>query len=365
MGRGHVTTLLFLPDGRTDDADFRWLRVGEDAVRGEGLPLDGDPVIAVAPADAVTLHWAELPSRSLAQATAAARLLATEASAAPPAQLHVAVGAAEEGAPERPIGVVDTDAMARWLAMLARAGIDPVAVVPAPMLLPRPEEGYVRAEIGGRGVVRGRTSGFAGEARITELITGGTPPAELDRGALDAALSVAVAAPTLDLRQGPFARRRRFAVDWRLVRRLANLLLAILAVTFAISLVRLARYSFAADTTEARADALAASGLPRGETVTDADRQLAERLGRIRGPGLGFTTTAAAAFAVIRAVPGTEVTGVEFSANGELRLTVAVEREALATDLKRALERSGFVVRASTFAAAGGRITGDLTVVPQ
>ncbi|SFP74405.1 type II secretion system protein GspL [Sphingomonas rubra] len=361
-----MTTLLFLPDG-ADDADFRWMRFGEGGLlaRGAGVPAGDDPVVAVVPAEAVALHWAELPARSPAQATAAARLLAAEASAAPVGELHVAVGAQEEGATERPIGVVGAGAMAGWLAMLARAGVDPVAVVPAPMLLPRPEQGYVRAEIAGRGVVRGRTSGFADEARLTELVTADSPPVPLNRGALDAALVAAAAGPALDLRQGPFARRRGFAIDWPLVRRLAVLALAILAVTLAISLVRLAKYSFAADATEQRADALAATGLPRGETITDPDRQLAERLGRTRGPGLGFTTTAAAVYAAVRSVPGTEVTAMDFTPDGAMRVTVSAEREALATDLLRAFQRAGLAARASTFTTGGGRVTGELTVSPR
>jgi general secretion pathway protein L len=355
-----VTTLLFLAHG---DADHRWMRFGDAPAHGDGLPTGDDPVVAVAPAEAVTLHWAELPARSLAQATAAARLLAAEASAQPAGELHVAVGPAE--ADGSPIGVVGAGAMAEWLAGLARVGIDPVAMIPAPMLLPRPDHGYVRADLAGRGVVRGHTSGFADEARLTELVTGDNPPAQLGRDAVDIALAAAIAAPALDLRQGPFARRRRFAIDWKLIRRLAWLASLILAITLAISLVRLAKYSFAADAAEARADALAATGLPRGETVTDPDRQLAERLGRKRGPGLGFTTTAAAAFAAIRGVPGTEVTAIDFTATGELRLSVATEREALATDLRTALERAGFTVRAGTFTATAGRVTGELTVTPR
>ena len=363
-----MTTLLFLPDAAAEPSDLaaiRWMRFGDGGLlaRGQGMPDGDDPIVAVAPADAVALHWAELPARSPAQSTAAARILAAEASATPIGELHVAVGEAE--GEERPIGVVGADAMVRWLALLAAAGVDPRAIVPAPMLLPRPDEGYWRAEIAGRGVVRGRTSGFADEARLTELVSGDTPPKPLDRGALDAALAAAAAAPPLDLRQGPFARRRRVAIDWALVRRLALLALAILTVTLAISLVRLVKYSFAADAAEARADALAATGLPRGETVTDPDRQLAERLGRSRGPGLGFTTTTAAVFAAVRGVPGTEITAFDFTPDGAIRLSVAAEREALATDLLRALERSGLDARASTFTAAGGRVTGELTVRPR
>lgn len=359
-----MTTLLFLPSGTTG---FRWMRLADQRVvdEGEGVPhgderTDG-ATIAVAPADAVTLHWAELPSRSTAQATAAARILATEASAAPLAELHVAVG--DEGRSDRPIGVVGIAVMQGWLRLLAEQGVDPAAVIPAPMLLPRPDEGYARGELAGSGVIRGTSSGFADEARLTAIVTGDTPPATIDRAMLEAALVAAVAAVPLDLRQGVFARRRRqFALDWPLIRRLAVLAGMILAVTLAISLVRIAKYSFGADMLEAQADVVARSGLPRGETVTDAARQLDERLSRVRGPGLGFSTTSAAIFAAVRATPGTEITALDFQPNGTVRLGVAVEREALATDLKRALEVAGFTVQAGVFQSAAGRVTGDLTI---
>ncbi|WP_299646703.1 type II secretion system protein GspL [Sphingomonas bacterium] len=355
-----TATLLFLPHR---DAPYRWWRMDAQGIaEGEGFPppAEDDRLIAVPPADAVTLHWAVLPTRSPAQATAAARILAGEASAVPAAELHVAVG--EEGTEERPIAVVGAAAMRTWLAELALAGLDPQAMVPAPMLLPRPDEGYTRAELAGGGVVRGRTSGFADEARLTELVTGGEDARVIGRDELTQALAAAIAAPALDLRQGPFARRRRRELDWALIRRLAWLALTILLVTLAIFVVRLAKYSFAADALEARAAALARTGLPRGETIVDADRQLAERLGAVRGPGLGFTGMAAAVFAAVRATPGTEVTGLDFQPTGNLKISVAAARESLPTDLKRAIERAGFVVDASTFTSANGRVTGDMTV---
>ncbi len=184
MGRGSVTALLFLPG---PDARYRWSRIagGRIVSEGEGLPPppnDGhgdEPVIAVTPADAVTLHWAELPARSPAQAIAAARILVAEASAVPASELHVALG--DDGGAERPIAVVGAERMRGWLAELAVAGIDPAAIVPAPLLLPRPDEGYARAELAGEGVVRGVTSGFADEARLTELITAGAEPRTIGR----------------------------------------------------------------------------------------------------------------------------------------------------------------------------------------
>lgn len=356
-----TATLLFLP-AHADDS-WRWLRLSDDGVveRGDGVPEgDGGEVIAVAPADAVTLHWGSLPARSPAQATAAARILVSEASAAPLDGLHVVVG--DEAQEERPIGVVAADRMRAWLDLLAGLGIDPATVVPAPMLLPRPEAGYVRADLGGQSVVRGTTSGFADEARLTALITGDHPPETLGREAVESAIVATAARPALNLRQGAFAKRKRRAIDWALLRRLAVLGGLVLLATLAIDLVRITKYSFAADAAEMRAEALAREGLPRGADTGDADRLLAERLSRLRGPGAGFSATAAALASAVRGVEGTELVALAFEPNGDLRATIAAEGEAQANQLVARLRESGFAVTASTFESNGQRLRGDLTV---
>lgn len=358
-----MSIVLFLP--RNPDDPWRWLRVadGRVAERGEGLPEIGDALVtAVTPAESVTLHWAELPDRSPAQAIAAARLLVAEASAGPVADLHVAVGR-EPDAAERPIGVVSAEAMQRWLALLAAQGIDPVALVPAPLLLPRPEEGWLRAELDGEAVMRGPGAGFADEPALTSLITGGEPPQTLSPDALDAAIAAAVTEPPLNLRQGAFARRTRRAVDWALVRKLGVLAAIILAVTVAIDLVRLARYSIDASRAEAETERVARLALPRGSPADgDAERLLGERLARLRGPGLGFTRMSAAVFAAVRDAGGSEVTRIAFDPVGELRVGLATDGEAQANAVKQALEAAGFEVSASPFSASGTRLNGEIAV---
>ena len=315
------------------------------------------------PADGVTLHWAELPDRSIAQAVAAARIAIAEASAAPLGDLHVAVGR-EDAADERPIGVVSLERMRTWLAVLASEGLDPDALIPAPMLLPRPDEGFVRAELAGQGVVRGAVSGFADDARLTELITGDTAPLTLDRDAVERAIIAAAADPALDLRQGPFAKRRERSIDWALMRRLAWLALAIFAVAVLVSLIQIMRTSIAADGIENRADMIARAGLPPGASVTDADRQLDERLASLRGGGLGFSRTAAAVFSAVQSVPGTELSALTFSESGALKITVNAQGEAQVNDLESRIQAIGFRVEAGTFQSSAGQITGDLTVTP-
>jgi len=361
------TLVLFLPGAI---APWRWLCIanGVVAARGEGLPVlapDSAPLVVVTPADAVTLHWADLPDRSVAQAVTAARILAAEASAAPLSDVHVAVGREANGS-ERPIGVVALTQMRNWLDLLAASGVEAGALLPAPMLLPRPESGFVAADLGGEAVVRGATTGFADEAGLTDLVTGGIVPERLEGAQLDAAIVAAVAAPALDLRQGVFARRTRFAVDWVLVRRLGWLGLGILGVSLAISIVQIVKYSVAAADLEQRADLAARAGLAQGETVNDADRQLDARLTRLRGPGLGFSRTAATVFSAVRAVRGAEVTNLAFASDGTLRVGIAADGEGAATDLQQRLRAAGLAVDpGAALTASAGRITGTLTVKPQ
>lgn len=361
-----MTVLLFLPAEAGDP--WRWLRIegGDVAARGEGVPAADDaPVIAVAPAAAVALHWATLPDRSAAQALAAARILAAEASASPAELLHVAIGAGEGDG--RPVAVVAADRMRGWLALLAAAGIDPAGVIPAPLLLPAPDEGYVRADLGGQSVVRGATSGFADEAALTATITGGVVPVTMTREAVERAIVAAVAEPALNLRQGAFARKRRRAIDPAVVRRLAVLAGLVLLATLAVDLMRITRYALAADRLEAQADALARQGLPRGaETgdaaTGDAGRLLDARLSRLRGPGLGFSRMGAAVLAALRATPGTEAQALDFQPNGDLRVTIAADGAAQANALRSRLRDAGFAVSAGVFEPVGGRVKGDITV---
>lgn len=366
MSDAPETCVLFLPTSVEDR--YRWVRIGAGAItgRGEGLPdraLTGS-VMAIVPAEDVTMHWATLPNRSQAQSVAAARLLAAEASATPMAELHVAVGREPSG-DERPIGVVANARMQRWLGDLAQGGIDPDVMVPAPMLLPRPDEGYVQADLGGDSVVRGATIAFAHDANLTPLVTGGVAPDVMSREAIEASIIAAATAPALDLRQGSFAKRRRRAIDWPLIRRMGWLLVAILTVTLLISLVQIMHYGFAADALERRADLLARQGLPRGESVNDAARQLDARLVRLRGPGRGFSATAAAVYGAIRAVPGTEVRALGFDAKGAALVTIAAQTEGQVYDVIRNINAQGFATTTSTFEQGPNRLSGRITVTPR
>ena len=357
-----TTLVVLLPPAA--EQPLRWLRLNSASIlaRGEGAPPPGEEderVVAVAPAEALSLHWAELPGLAPAQARAAARLLASENSIEAIESLHVAVGDGDE---ERPIAAVSSQRMGEWLARLQAEGLDPDSIVPAPLLLPRPDEGYVSGDFGDQQVIRGRNSGFADDPALTPHIVRDAPVRPLDREALERSILDGVAAPELDLRQGVFAKRQRWTLDWPLVRRLAWLGAGVLAVTLLLSLVLIARYNFAAERLERRAEAEAREALPAGRAGSEPALALENALSDVRGGGLGFSATAGAVFGAVQATPNVELSGVEFLPDGTLRITVTAPGAPEANALKAAIERMGFTVAASPFAQAGGRISGQFTV---
>ena len=154
----------------------------------------------------------------------------------------------------------------------------------------------------------------------------------------------------LDLRQGPFARRR----DWRVAparaRRLAVLAAALLLVSLAVQVAAIARYSFAADSAEAETRRIAAAALPRSPGVADPQAALTQRLAELRGGGAGFGATAGALFEAVKATPNVELTALAFAPDGLLRATVQADTPAAIEALRQRVEASGFAAEAGAAA---------------
>jgi general secretion pathway protein L len=272
-----------------------WLRLADGAVvaRGpglEGVPPLADPqtgtalrVVAVVPGEAVALHWLEVPAGlAPAQAIAAGRLAAAEVSLQPIADMHVAVGGEGEGA-LRPVAVVPALAMAGWLGKLQTAALDPDLMIPEPLLLRAPPEGFVRYERRGTPLYRGRSDAFSIEPELAELVLADAPVEDVPHEAFEGGLGAAITDPVINLRQGAFAKRRRWTIEWPLVRRLAALAAALLLVTLAIQIVQIFRYTFEADRLEAELSQVASVALPGSAPPTRRPaRRAAERAARGR-----------------------------------------------------------------------------------
>ena len=358
--------LLFLARGGGIEG---WIRLagGEVAERGAGTGGSeahrGAPVVAVAPGEAVTLRWLELPGGlSAAQAAGAARLMAAELSAQPLDELHVAAGAEPVDGGLRCIGLVPMETMRGWLASVEAAGFDAERLIPETLLLAAPDEGFASRESGPLRLYRARTEAFAAEPELGDLLLAGREAIAVDG---DSRLAEALALAPLDLRQGPFARRR----DWRVaparVRRLAVLTAALLLVTLVVQLAAIARYSFAADAAEAETRRVAAAALPRSPGVADPEAALTQRLAELQGGGAGFSATAAALFDAVKATPNVELSALAFAPDGVLRTTVQADSPAAIEALRQRVEAGGFAAEAGAPRTGGGRAVSDLMVRPR
>ena len=365
---GGRALLLFLGDGVVPP--HGWLRLADGAVTARGLGTAGllpsaeeaeERVVAIVPGEDVAVHWIDLPDLAPQQAAAAARLLASEVSAEPVERLHVAIGA--EVAEGRAMALASTAKMAAWLGQAQALGFDPESVIPEPFLI-GPAAHLRRWEQDGRHILRGPGVALAAEPALAALAAPGEAET-LDSPALEGAFGAALAALPVDLRQGRFARRRRWRIDWALARRLAWLGLAILGLTLLIQLVMILRYDLAADQMEREVDLVASRALPRAGRIDHGAEQLATRLADLRGGGIGYSATAAAIFTAVRDSANVELGAFRFDSDGSVRLTALAASAADIAAFAQRLETQGFAVDSGEARAGGGRQIADIDVRPR
>jgi general secretion pathway protein L len=319
---------------------------GEIWSRGEAgseIPAARRVVLAV-PGEEVSLHWLDLAEDlAPAQAAAAARLMLADASAEPLSAMHVAVGRAERG--RTAAALVSAARIEDWLAAASLAGIDVDAIVPEPLLLAAPEAGFLRRDQGELADFRGQAAAFTLEPEFAEPLVGDAAVAKVDEGAFEAALAPQLAAPMVNLRQGPYARRRQLRVERRRLRRIALFAIVLAVLSLAVQIATILAYTYGADRLEAQAEALAP---PAGPADPD-----------LRPP---FGAVAAALFAAVQATPQAEIFGLDYRADGTLVATVTADNPATLTALQERLAASGLSVTPGESRTAGGRMSSQLTL---
>jgi general secretion pathway protein L len=358
--------LLFLGE---DDAGWTgWMRLADGLIveRGTNIsslsPIDErdepENVVLVVPGTDVLLHWVDLPPLAPAQAIAAARLLAAEVSATPPEQLHVAVGV---GGGTRCIAVVEADLARSWIEATQAIGYDPDHILPEPLLILPPREGVRRWAHDGLHLLRGRIMAMTAEPALATLAEE-EPVETIDSATIEEEIGAALDHMTVDLRQGTFAKRKRWRIDWGLMRRLAAIAIGIFLVTLLIQAVLITRYSMDSSRLEREMDLVARSALPRGVPVNNPSVQLSERLAELRGGGLGFGTSAALLFAAVKDTANVELSQLLFDRDGVLRVTVLAPSNADISALQSRLEAQGLDVDSAAFRSGGGRQMADFVV---
>jgi general secretion pathway protein L len=304
-----LSTLVLL-----DGVPGHWLRIEDGAIvaRGErpAVVADSDTrVVGIVSGVETVVHSLAIEGLTDAQARGAAKLAMADTAVVPVEQLHIAVGPETEGA--RVAVAIDATRMTQRLVDLAAEGFDPDALVPALLVPPVPESGFVRALLGEEAVVRGFDVAFVDDAVLTPLLAPGEI-VTLDREATEAALVAAVLNPPVDLRQGAFAKRRRWAVDRTKLNTIQWLVAACLASLILVPLATLINLNWTASSIEARNIARAQAAMP-GVTVVNPVAQLDERLGAFGLQNGGFLPLSAAMASAIEAVPGVEVERLSYS----------------------------------------------------
>lgn len=355
-----------------------WLRLADNQVAARGVDFEAIPVeaadpdgsetvVGIVPGADVAIHWVDLPDLAGPQALAAARLMASEVSAERLDNLHVALSGHGENTPghndsgpdakenERIMGVVGADRMTAWIAQAQAAGFDPDAMVPETLLLIPPEDGLVTTEAGDMILVRGKRQAFAVEPEMLPLLAGEAALLRVSADEIESRLADVLATWPLDLRVGIFKKRRRWRIDWPLVRRLALMGALCFALNALIQLTLIGQYEAAATRAEARTAAVARATLPRTTRITDPQAQLVARLAELRGGGVGLSTTLGGVFEALRSAPTVEVQALQFDPSGTLRVTLSGSGAADFGLVRAALDARGLVTEAGDPRASGAR----------
>lgn len=352
-----------------------WLRVVGDRVvqRGEGrdwrtatglvaLPA-GDAAMLVVPSGEAVLHWIACPGMTVRQGAAAAPLMALEASIGPVDALHAAVLPAID--PEHPhiVAVAGRDRMERWIAEADALGVPDAVFIPAALLLPSPEEGFVAGPIGGEAVLRGTDCALGADEPHAPLILTDAPVRVLDDRAVEEGLVAALVLPPMTLRQGSYALRRPTALDPAWLRRVAMLALLVGVVSLFIGLAQIVRLNGEASALDADTLARAHTVVPEASDAADADQRLAARLAA-RGAGAGFTGTSAAVMAAMQGAPGVTMTSLSQLADGSVRVQLSAARPEDINVALIALQNAGWRIAANGVQQQGAQTLADISVVP-
>lgn len=351
---GGDDTLLILADAA---GAHRWRLLSGGAVVGLGNEIAELPearpwvrIVLAVPGTDVTLRWLDLADNLTApQAAAAARLQMAEDTAEPIGDLHIAAGRRESGL--TPVALTPAGRMTSWLAAARERGLEPDLILPTPMLLQPPADGLVRYAGDGVPDYRGTARAFSLEDDLAALVLGDTAVTEVDSATRDRGLAAVLADPPINLRQGAFARRREFAIDWVRTRRLALFGAILLLLTLAIQVVTILRTRLAAARVQAEATELRRAIPTKGPRAVQA--------------AVSFSPAADALFSAVRDTPNAQLGQVIYQPGGVLRASITADSPATIEALRARVEAAGMQAQGGAAASVGGRAAADLTISPR
>lgn len=326
---------------------WHWWRVRDGAV-GTAQAFDeghapwgevGDVTVLLPPADA-PVRDRPMPDMPLPQALAAERMGLMQ-SGLEQAARHVAVGA---DAGHLLSCAVSAGQMDRWIAALAGHGLEPAAMVPASLVLPRAGGSLVLADLGGQLLARTADAAFAGEAALVEALAGGLAQVALDDAEVARRLVAVHANPPLNLRQGAYALRRASALLSGNGLGLLRMAAVAALLALALMLVWVVKWNLDSTAQENAALELVQARFPAAADLDRAERLINTELARRGQGGASFSAPAAALMETIRPVPAVRLRDLGYSADGTLRFTVAAPRAEDVNSVLISLQNQGWKV---------------------
>lgn len=351
-----------------------WLRVVDGAVVQSGmgpgwlracglavLPASCT-IMLIVPADPVALHWIAYPDMPVRQGRAAARLAAIASSIGAADTLFAVANGNEDPARAHIVAVTARGDMQHWLLWAQHHGLDPDIVVPAALLLPEPETGFVRGTVGDEVLLRGPDVALPADDRLTAAIVGEGVVTDVSPDQLAAGMIAALDTPPLNLRAGLFSKRQRVSIDRRQVARIAVWSGIILLISLLIALVAIVKYEGEARRLDAESVALARKLLPAANDAELAEREL-DVLLAARGAGAyGFGGPAAGLLSAMQASPAVSLTQLARQPDGTLQATLAGTTAQDINAVLVALQTAGFTITATSSQAPDGRTMANITV---
>ncbi len=372
-----------------DDGGAEWGRFGVDGVCLEGphagLPGGSDAgesrVIVLAPGEAVLLTEAAVPTRNPAKLRRALPYAVEERLVGDVSAQHVVAG--RPGADGRvPAAVVSRQRLTGWLEQLREAGLEPDAVVPEPLALPRQEGRATVLLEPDRVLARtGAHAGFACEAGLlaafeapwepealdgyhapgTVHASGNVPEArELDGPAL-ALLARGAADAGLDLLRGEFRLGRRAREGRRIWMAAAVLVLAWGVLELSLLGADYFRLRAANETLDARIESVFRDTFPE-QPVRDPAAQMRQQLALTGTGDAGALDLLRRVAPVLDGAVNIRLQSLEYR---EGRLLVAVRADDIgALDaLRNAVAASGpFQVELASASATESGVDGRLAI---
>ncbi|WP_265569468.1 type II secretion system protein GspL [Sphingomicrobium nitratireducens] len=252
------------------------------------------------------------------------------------------------------VAVVARDRMQDWLDWAARCGVGLDHIVPAASLLP--QDGTWRdLSLGDWQMSANEHVAILDEPALAATLRGDAPVERLDQAAVDALIAGSAFPLPLDLRSGPFARRRSWRPDLSRLREFAILGGVIVLLALAIPIAEIAKWSFAADALDEEAADIASASLGRPVTIDEAEAALRSEGGaQAGGPALfGALYAAMESENIVRA------SQLSY-ANGTVSARLTAPDMAAIQRLLDRLQRDGWQVAARPGPSSNGQASVDL-----